>query len=221
MVRLFIFTNFILQVKQLVHQPVLLPKYIDNNITMIRMKQFIIFLVAFLLAAPAFSQELSNKEQRKLQKQLKKEQQAEEAAKTAAVVAFMVEYQHFVLEADQLRDKRGNTVIVSPSINFIACDSINGVIQIGSNLYVGLNGVGGITVDGPISNYKYTSNEKNGTYNVSYNVRTTLGHYDVRMTVFSNGRADATVGSSWPGQLNYIGNLVPPAVSKVYKGMSY
>lgn len=185
------------------------------------MKQFIIFLIAFLLAAPAFSQELSNKEQRKLQKQLKKEQQAEEAAKTAAVVGLMVEYQRFVLEADQLRDKRGNTVNVSPSINFIACDSINGVIQIGSNSYVGQNGVGGITVEGPISNYKYTTNEKNGTYNVSYNVRSTVGHYDVRMTVFSNGRGDATVSSTWPGQLNYIGNLVPPSISKVYKGTSY
>lgn len=185
------------------------------------MKQIFIFLVAVLLAVPAFSQELSKKEQRKLQKQLKKEQQAEEAAKTAAVVGLMVEYQQFVLEADRLRDKRGNTVNVSPSINFIACDSITGVIQIGSNAYVGLNGVGGITVDGPISNYKYTRIEKNGTYNVTYNVRTVVGNYDVRMTVFSDGRADATVSSSWPGQLNYSGYLMPPAVSKVYKGMSY
>lgn len=185
------------------------------------MKRIFIFLVAVLLSAPAFSQELSNKEQRKLQKQLKKEQQAEEAAKTAAVVGLMVEYQQFVLEADRLRDKRGNTVNVSSSINFIACDSIQGVIQIGSQSHVGLNGVGGITVDGPISNYKYTRNEKNGVYNLSYNVRTVVGNYNVRMTVFSDGRADATVTSTWPGQLNYSGYLMPPAVSKVYKGMSY
>jgi len=133
----------------------------------------------------------------------------------------MVEHQQFVLEADQLRDKRGNTVNVSSMINFIACDSVNGVIQIGSNSYVGMNGVGGITIEGPISNYKYELNEKNGTYSVSYNVRSSTGNYDVRMTVFGEGRADASVSSSWPGRLSYSGYLVRPATSKVYKGMSY
>ncbi|MCK5136320.1 MAG: DUF4251 domain-containing protein [Bacteroidales bacterium] len=184
------------------------------------MKKIIIYLIAILLTAPAFSQELSKKEQRELQKHLKKEQQAEDAAKKAAIVNLMVEHQRFVLEANRLRDKRGNTVNVSASINFIASDSINGVIQIGSQSHVGLNGVGGITVDGPISNYKYTRNEKNGVFNISYNVRTTTGTYDIRMTVFSDGRADATVSSNWPGQLRYEGFLVPPAVSRVYKGTS-
>ena len=120
------------------------------------MKQIIFILIAILVAIPTISQaqELSKKEQRQLNKQLKKEQKAEEDARKAAIVGLMMEHGRFVLEADQLRDKRGNTVNVSSMINFIASDSINGVIQIGSQHYPGLNRVGGITVDGPISNYK-------------------------------------------------------------------
>ena len=188
-----------------------------------QMKKILLTMLAILIIFPAISQgqELSKREQQKLQKELKKERKAEEAAQKAALVGLMVEYRQFVLEADQLRNKRGNTVNVSSMINFIALDSIHGVIQIGSNHYVGMNGVGGITIEGSISNYKSTRNEKNGVYSISYMVRSTTGTYDVRLSVFPSGKADATVSSIWPGRLNYIGLLVPPAASRVYKGTSY
>ena len=187
------------------------------------MKKVITIMAALLIALTAYSQEqeLSKKEKKKLEKELRKEQEAKDAEMKAQVVALMIEYQRFVLEADRLRDSKGTQVQVSSTINFIASDSITGVIQIGSNSYVGMNGVGGITAEGPVSNYKFTYNEKSKAYNVSYNLRSTLGNYDIRMTVFSDGRADATVSSNWPGQLNYSGYVVPPAQSRVYKGTSY
>jgi len=187
------------------------------------MKKMIVIALALFLAIPAFTQEyeLSRKEQKKLQKELRKEQQAEEAAKRMDISRLLVEHRKFVLEADRLRDKRGNMVNVSSMINFIACDSVRGVIQIGSNQYVGINGVGGITVEGPIANYKSSYNVKNSSITVSYNLRTTAGTYDVRMSIYGEGRAEATISSNWPGRVNYIGYLIPPALSKVYKGISY
>ena len=187
------------------------------------MRKLITVIVALLIAVTAFSQEqeLSNREKKKLEKEMRKEQEAKDAEMKSKVVAVMVEYQQFVLEAEQLRDSRGNQVQVSSMINFIASDSINGVIQIGENSYVGMNGVGGITVEGPMTNYKYTLNEKNGVYSVSFNIRSSMGNYDVRMSIFRDGRADATVSSTWPGQLNYSGYVVPPIQSRVYKGTSY
>ena len=184
------------------------------------MKKAITIIAALLIAMAAYpqEQELSKREKKKLEKELRKEQAAKEGEMKAQVVALMVEYQRFVLEADMLRGKTGDQVQVSSNLNFIASDSITGVIQIGQNAYVGLNGVGGITVEGPVSNYKYTVNEKNGVFNVSYNLRSTTGTYDIRMTIFPDGRADATVSSNWPGQLNYAGYLVPLAQSRVYKG---
>lgn len=185
------------------------------------MKKTIIFVIAVLLAVPAFTQELSKKEQRKLEKELKKEQQAAEQAEKAALVTAMVQYQRFVLEANTLRDKRGNSVPVVSNINFISADSLTGVIQVGSHTYIGRNGVGGITVDGNISSYEYTIHERSGSYNISYILRTPVGSYDVRISASPDGRAEATVRSTtWGDQLRYSGYLVPLGLSRVYKGMS-
>ena len=178
-------------------------------------------MFAAFLTLPAFTQELSKKEQKKLQKELKNEQKAAEAAQKAELVTAMVEYQRFVLEANTLRDKRGNSVPVASNINFISADSLSGVIQVGSNLYVGRNGVGGITIDGTISNYKFSRQEKSGTYNITYMLRSPVGSYDVQITAYPDNRADATVRSTtWGDQLRYSGYLVPLGLSRVYKGMS-
>lgn len=186
------------------------------------MKTILIALFALSMMSPVFlqGQELSKKEQKALNKQLKKEQEAEEAAALTAMAGLMVEHKSFVLEADRLQDSKGNTINVSSMINFLACDSVNAVIQIGSDQYIGRNGVGGVTIEGPITNYKYDFNEKKGVYTLSYNVRSPLGSYDVRMSVFGEGRAEATITSNWPGRLSYYGKLVPPVASAVYKGQS-
>ena len=185
------------------------------------MKRVITIILVTLFTLSAFSQELSKKEQKQLQKELRKEQKAQEAAQKAAVVEAMVSYQRFVLEANTLRDKRGNSVPVSSNINFVAADSITGVVQVGSNTYIGRNGVGGVTVEGSMSDYKYSKHEKSGSYQVSYILRTPVGTYDVRLTVFSDGRADADVNSAtWSNRLRYSGYLVPPAMSRVFKGSS-
>ncbi len=185
------------------------------------MKKLILISVALMMAIPAISQEMSQKEQRKLQKEMKKEEQAAVAAQKNIIVKLMLEHGKFVLEADRLRNSKGNQVNVSSMINFLAMDSTHAVIQIGSNTYVGMNGVGGITVEGPVSSYEAEYREKSGTWSVTYYVRTTSGTYDVRMNVYGEGRADATVSSSWPGRITYSGYLYPPGVSKVYKGTSY
>jgi hypothetical protein len=183
------------------------------------MKKFITIVLVALLTLPAFTQELSKKEQKKLEKELRKEQKAEEAAQQAIVVSAMVEYKRFVLEANQLRDKRGNSLNVSSNINFIAADSLTGVIQVGSNTYIGRNGVGGVTVEGDIADYKYTQHKKSGSYNISYYLRTPIGSYDVRITAYPDGRANADVSSTmWGDKLTYSGYLVPPGISRVYKG---
>jgi len=185
------------------------------------MRSIVIIAALCLLSVSSLSQELSKKEQRKLYKEIKKEQMAEEVALQAEFVKMMLFQRRFVLEAQQLKDKRGNMIYVSSMINFVAADSINGVIQVGSNSYVGLNGVGGMTVEGSISSYEYTYNEKKGFHYLKYNLHTSSGTYDVRMNISPAGKADATISSSWPGKLSYVGNIVPPASSRVFKGRSY
>jgi hypothetical protein len=51
-------------------------------------------------------------------------------------------------------------------------------------------------------------------------IMTSIGMYDIFLTVSPDGNASATIGGNWGGKLNYHGRLVPLGVSKVYKGRS-
>ncbi len=184
------------------------------------MKNTIILLLLIAFAMPAFTQELSPREQRKLVKEMKKEQKEEELAKSASVVAAMLNQATYVLEANQLRNKQGMSLMVTSTLNFVAAESTTGVLQIGDDAGLGPNGVGGITVEGRITEYKVTENKK-GSFTVTYYLQSHLGTYDIRLTAFPNGRAEATLSNAtWGGRITFSGRLVPPGKSKVYKGMS-
>ncbi|MCA1746102.1 MAG: DUF4251 domain-containing protein [Bacteroidales bacterium] len=164
---------------------------------------------------------LSPREQRKLLKEEKQRIEKEEAARYAILVEEMVTSPAFVLEADMLYDRYGQSLQVQSTINFLMVDSTYGVIQVGSPLYLGQNGVGGVTLEGPVSRYEVDKNEKRGTYSISYGLRSTMGNYDVTISVSSSGRADARVSGNFSGSLRYSGRLVHPVKSRVFKGTSF
>ncbi len=128
------------------------------------MKKVIGIVCIALLTLPAYTQELSKKEQRKLAKEMKKEQEAKALEESSLVVSAMITQATFVLEANQLRNKQGESLMVTTALNFVAADSTTGVLQIGDDAGIGPNGVGGVTVEGRLADYKYTKNEKNGTF---------------------------------------------------------
>jgi hypothetical protein len=188
------------------------------------MKKLAFAVIILMLGAGVHAQDtssLSKREQRKLIKEEMQRQEAEEAERTAELVDHMVKSATFVLEADMLYDRYGNSRVVQYTINFISADSTRGVIQVGNNADLGRNGLGGVTIDGSISSYEYTLNEKRQTYNISYVLRSPVGSYDIHMTVQPNGRADARVSGNFSGgSLRYSGRLVHPAESRVFKGSS-
>jgi len=152
---------------------------------------------------------------------MRKEQRERELEQKSGITKKMVEIQRFVLEADNLSDKYGNRIMVSPNINFIMIDSLDGVLQFGSAFTVGYNGVGGQTLDGRITKYEYSMMGRNkDSYNIRMIFMSPIGTYDITMTVNPEGYADATIRGNWSGQLNYHGKLVPLGLSKVYKGHS-
>ena len=81
-----------------------------------------------------------------------------------------VKNKDFVLEADQVTFKSGNTVFVNSSTTFISVKGNRAVVQISpSNFSPGPNGVGGVTVDGMISGMQ-TYVDKRGNTTVTFNV---------------------------------------------------
>ncbi len=191
-------------------------------------------ILSLLILATAFGSFAQSADQQNGQKMTKKQQEVakqenkikanEEIHRLNEITNLMLTDKRFVLESDYVGDQTGQRVPVTSNLNFISVDTTHATLQLGSFNGVGINGVGGITVDGKVLNYKLHKKElKNGNsnYYVQMTVLTSTGSYDIAMDVSDTGRADATVSGSVSGQLVYYGNLVPLSLSRVYKGTPY
>ena len=136
--------------------------------------------------------------------------------------AAAVKNQDFVLEADQVTFKNGNTVFVNSSTTFVSVKGNRAVVQISpSNFSSGPNGVGGVTVDGTVSGMQRMIDRKGNT-TVSFNVMG-IGinaQIEIYMTQGTN-RASATIYPNFNSNTVWIeGEIVPYANSDVFEGMS-
>ena len=128
----------------------------------------------------------------------------------------------FVLEADQVTFKNGNTVFVNSSTTFISVKGNRAVVQISpSNFSSGPNGVGGVTVDGSISGMQRMVDRK-GRTTISFNVMG-IGinaQIEIYMTPGTN-QASATIYPNFNSNTVWIeGEIVPYENSDVFEGMS-
>ena len=133
-----------------------------------------------------------------------------------------VKNKDFVLEADQVTFKSGNTVFVNSSTTFISVKGNRAVVQISpSNFSPGPNGVGGVTVDGMISGMQ-TYVDKRGNTTVTFNVNG-IGlnaQVEIYMTPGTN-RASATIYPNFNSNTVWIvGDIVPYENSSVFEGAS-
>lgn len=181
-----------------------------KNINIIFISLLFVFTASFG-EVNAATQESSLKSKDKDKIDSKKKEQFE-------AIGNLLREKSFVLEAEWLRDKYGNRVYVSPTINFVKVDKPEAVLQIGSNHGFGYNGLGGITAEGTLSEMKIKENEKKLVYYVQMTFMTSIGTYDVNMNVDSNGWADASVTGLRSGRLTYQGDLVALENSRIYKG---
>ena len=124
----------------------------------------------------------------------------------------------YVLEADFLQNKYGTRISVPPMLNFIRADGPQGVLQTGSDTRQGYNGVGGVTAEGSIVNYKITNDKKNLSTTVTFNLVSTLGNFDIFLTVSADNNATATISGSTSGRLTWDGHLVTLRNSRAFKG---
>jgi hypothetical protein len=128
----------------------------------------------------------------------------------------------FVLEADQVTFKNGNTVYVNSSTTFVSVKGNRAVVQISpSNFAAGPNGVGGVTVDGMISGQEYRVGKK-GYATYSFNVMG-IGinaQVEIYLTPGTN-QASATIYPNFNSNTVWLqGNIVPYENSRVIEGSS-
>jgi len=133
---------------------------------------------------------------------------------------YMLENRNFVLVASYLQDKRGNRRIVNSTINFVAIDSTTAIIQVGSDYRNGPNGVGGVTAKGKITRWVLTENKKQKSFNLSVNVSTSIGFYDLFFSISLWGNNTARLTGLSAGELTFEGSVEPYSTSQVYEGRS-
>lgn len=130
---------------------------------------------------------------------------------------------NFVLEADRLIFKRGESVYVSPTVNFISVTDDNAVVQVapfrGGG---GPNGVGGITVEGRPSNIMLkTDKHGNVTFSMNVNGKGISAIIDISMAKGSSF-VTATVNPNLnSARVTLTGSIATPEESVVFKGRTF
>ena len=153
-------------------------------------------------------------------KKSKKEEKRAEMEYNFRILDSLLYNGRYVLEADYLQDKYGSRVFVTSTLNFIRVDMPKGVLQTGSDSRLGSNGVGGVTAEGSVGDYKISRNLKNLTCTVTFNLLTNIGSFNILMTVSADNKATATISGTTSGRLTWDGHLKTVNKSRVFKGQN-
>ena len=182
------------------------------------MKTILSYLVAVILIAGLSASAHFDSQDVKPDKKSKKEARRAQNEMNFHVQDSLLTLGRYVLEANYLQDKYGSLITVSSNLNFIMVNGLKGVLQTGTDLRQGYNGVGGVTAEGSIQTYKMNRNKQNFSHTITFNLITNLGTFDILLTVYADNSAQATISGTTSGKLTWKGQLVPLDRSRVYKG---
>ncbi|WP_082026362.1 DUF4251 domain-containing protein [Flammeovirga sp. OC4] len=196
--------------------------------------KILIVSISFMISSNLFAQDAAFEEQPltkqeiRAQKRLEKKKEREQRkmlAKQMEMIAheqavYGIDSSSFVLEAIQVYDRYGNIENVNSNINFVKIAGDVAIFQLGFDGVVGLNGVGGITMEGRISGYEVEKLE-NGRVNVKFNVQGPIMSASMNFTMDGEGNfANVKVRAQTENiELNFRGQIKHLNQSSVYEGM--
>lgn len=180
------------------------------------MKFTLLLLVALSLATSSI--DAQTRKERKEQRRAEQDS-IDQVNYTQAM--FAISDTLLILEADRAYDQKGNMVMVDDGVNFVKIEKKKGVVQLAFPFLIGPNGVGGITLDGKVSDYIVTET-KNGDINITcYTFGPSL-NADIRITLRKgSNQAEASVSSSTMGhRVNFSGVIKHTNQSNHFEGVS-
>jgi hypothetical protein len=183
------------------------------------MRWICFLLMSLLLSGGLFAQDQKTvRETKKEASQRKKEEKKALIEKQYKLTDSLLNGKKFVLEAHFLKTSNGERFPVVSTLNFISVDSLTAMIQVGSMQRVGYNGVGGVTVQGRIYNWKFQKDDKRKSFYLALSIQGNVDIYDVNATIDYEGYAYATLNGINSGRLTYEGNVVSKEESVIFKG---
>lgn len=153
--------------------------------------------------------------------QNRKERKAAEAVQDSInheVAVKAMKDMDFVLEADRLILTKGENVMVQSNLNFVSVEGDRAVIQVATLRGPGANGVGGITVDGTVSDVRFNTNRKGDIY-MSMNVLGAVASCRVSISLPKGGStARVTIDPNYSSDdISMYGRIVPAELSIVHQ----
>ena len=184
------------------------------------MKKIIVFLgLVFCLVCIIDSNAQTSKEERKEAKAEKKVAKLKKDSIANSQLKALVMTQAFVLEANTLYARTGQSYILNSTTNFVGFDGKNSTIQLAFDQLVGWNGVGGVTLDGSITKMEILDNKKGLGFSVNVTVRQKAGGIVTMIfRVSTDGNARVDMSGTFGEKLTYQGSIVSLAETNVYKG---
>ena len=127
----------------------------------------------------------------------------------------------FVMEADQVMFRNGQTAFVNSNTNFVLVNQGRGTVQVAFNtVYPGPNGIGGVTVDGTVSDIQMTT-DKRGNVNCNFSIQGIGISAQIFLTLTDGGNnATVTISPNFNSNtMTLSGNLeVFAGTINIFKG---
>lgn len=193
-----------------------------------KMKKGAYFLILnliffFLIVGVGLSQEnLSVKKEKRKVARIKKKKLEISNSKTRSYYSNLLQKKNFVFTADFVRTDEGLTFFLDPTINFVSVIGDSITFQFGKNGAIGWNGVGGITANGIIDNYKYFLSKKHKIMTVTTDANLNAPVLPPHFTLYvsDDGTAQLMLNPPGGGLVTMTGHIYSPRDSGIYKGQS-
>lgn len=181
-----------------------------------------LFLAASLtFAAGSTIAQTDKKDNKKLERAERKKQKEEQFKANQERFLSAVKDRSFVIEADAISGKYNFRHQVTSSTNFVKIDGEEVTIQSAGGTNPGYNGLGGLTVNGRITDYDVTTSDKSHSINIAVMFTSpVIGHSSLILSIRADGYASATVSDNWGGRATFNGEFVELENSRTFEGMS-
>ena len=175
--------------------------------------------IALLSALPGWAQTQASKQDRKISKQEQKEIAQQQANQQFEVARQALKDSMFVVEVDRIIGQLGRTVYVTPNENFVLMNKDYASVQLAVlSTFAGLNGVGGVTLAGNISDVQERI-DKHGNITYQFRIQGNSISSTVIVTLFNgDNQVSVVMNSTFSNdRITFYGRLVPAKASKVFK----
>lgn len=175
--------------------------------------------IALLSALPGWAQTQASKQDRKISKQEQKEIAQQQANQQFEIARQALKDSMFVVEVDRIIGQLGRTVYVSKNENFVLMNKDCASVQLAVlSAFAGLNGVGGVTLAGNISDVQERI-DKHGNITYQFRIQGNSISSTVIVTLFNgDNQVSVVMNSTFSNdRITFYGRLMPTEASKVFK----